>query len=86
MHSAQGSWRPTRHRTCWTGVAIRLRPLSKIATRGFADWLPALAAHYAAAARWDTPFSQRRRSHVFHASSIEGGRSEVVSGRGARHL
>lgn len=47
---------------------------------------PSTAAHYAAAARWDTPFSQRRRSHVFHASSIEGGRSEVVSGRGARHL
>ncbi|MER9331126.1 hypothetical protein NKI62_25960, partial [Mesorhizobium sp. M0488] len=57
-----------------------------IATRGFADYLPALAAHYAAVARWDTPFWQRRRSHVFHASSIVGGRSEVVSGRGARHL
>jgi len=33
---------------------------SMIATQGFNDYVPALAAHYAAAARWDTPFWQRR--------------------------
>ena len=42
-----------------------------IATRGFADYLPALAAHYAAAARWDTPFWQRRRSHVEDRAAIQ---------------
>ena len=31
-----------------------------IAAHGFAGYAPALAAHYAAAARWDTPFWQRR--------------------------
>ncbi|RUW52224.1 FAD-dependent oxidoreductase [Mesorhizobium sp. M1A.F.Ca.ET.072.01.1.1] len=34
-----------------------------IAAQSFADYVPALAAHYAAAARWDTPFWQRRRPH-----------------------
>jgi flavin-dependent dehydrogenase len=33
---------------------------SMIATQGFNDYVPALAAHYAAAALWDTPFWQRR--------------------------
>jgi flavin-dependent dehydrogenase len=32
-----------------------------IASQGFADYTTALAAHYAAAARWDTAFWQRRR-------------------------
>ncbi|RWB20859.1 FAD-dependent monooxygenase [Mesorhizobium sp.] len=34
-----------------------------IARQGFADYVPALAAHYAAAARWDTAFWQRRGRH-----------------------
>ncbi|MER9333113.1 FAD-dependent oxidoreductase [Mesorhizobium sp. M0293] len=34
-----------------------------IAAQSFADYAPALAAHYAAAARWDTAFWQRRRPH-----------------------
>ena len=42
-----------------------------IATRGFADYLPALAAHYAAAGRWDTPFWQRRRSHVEDRAAMQ---------------
>ncbi len=33
---------------------------SMIAAQGFSDYVPMLAAHYAAAARWDTPFWQRR--------------------------
>jgi flavin-dependent dehydrogenase len=32
-----------------------------IASQGFANYAPALAAHYAAAARWDTAFWHRRR-------------------------
>ncbi|GLS22422.1 alkylhalidase-like protein [Labrys miyagiensis] len=32
-----------------------------IASQGLADYTPALAAHYATAARWDTAFWQRRR-------------------------
>jgi flavin-dependent dehydrogenase len=32
-----------------------------IAARSLAGYAPALATHYAAAARWDTPFWQRRR-------------------------
>lgn len=43
-----------------------------IAAQGFADYVPALAAHYAAAARWDTPFWQRRlRSHGEDRAAIE---------------
>lgn len=34
---------------------------SMIASQGFANYVPALAAHYASAARWDTLFWQRRR-------------------------
>ena len=37
------------------------RRYAMIAAQGFADYVPALAAHYAAAARWDTAFWQRRR-------------------------
>lgn len=33
---------------------------ARIAAHGFAGYAPALAGHYAAAARWDTPFWQRR--------------------------
>lgn len=37
------------------------RRYAMIAAQGFADYVPALEAHYAAAARWDTAFWQRRR-------------------------
>lgn len=40
------------------------RRYAMIARQGFADYVPALAAHYAAAARWDTAFWQRRGPHV----------------------
>ena len=40
-----------------------------IAAHGFADYTPALAAHYAAAARWDTAFWQRRRPEAYSKGS-----------------
>ncbi|NLS00703.1 FAD-dependent oxidoreductase [Rhizobium sp. P38BS-XIX] len=45
------------------GELARMR-YAMIASQGFADYGPALAAHYATAARWDTAFWQRRRSHA----------------------
>ncbi|MGO4486543.1 FAD-dependent oxidoreductase [Rhizobium ruizarguesonis] len=42
------------------GELARMR-YAMIASQSFADYIPALAAHYAAAARWDTAFWQRRR-------------------------
>lgn len=42
------------------GELARMR-YAMIASQGLADYIPALAAHYAAAARWDTAFWQRRR-------------------------
>ncbi|WP_095197987.1 NAD(P)/FAD-dependent oxidoreductase [Mesorhizobium carmichaelinearum] len=51
-----------------------------IAAQGFADYVPALAAHYAAAARWDTPFWQRRRSHVEDRAAIQEPAMSISSG------
>jgi len=47
-----------------------------IAAQGFADYVPALAAHYAAAARWDTPFWQRRRRS--HGEDREAGQEHAM--------
>ncbi len=59
------------------------RRYAMIAAQGFSDYVPALAAYYAAAARWDTLFWQRRRSPV-EARAATQERAMGISSMGER--
>ncbi|HEV2507908.1 MAG TPA: tryptophan 7-halogenase [Mesorhizobium sp.] len=52
-----------------------------IATQGFQDYVPALAAHYAAAVRWETPFWQRRRAPPEKPATVSPAQVTHVSGK-----
>ncbi|MER9657031.1 hypothetical protein NKJ26_26700 [Mesorhizobium sp. M0152] len=50
-----------------------------IAAQGLADYTPALAAHYAAAARWETAFWQRRRPQLKNARHVKSAANKFIT-------